>query len=733
MKIKEKFLQLSKFELYAWGFVIALLLMLVVVRQGRAQTEYLFTTKPTITKPMSFGSYTLNNPFEITVDFKSTYQTDQYRQTQLWQLGNTNFRFDYAKDDPTFNITIKGKDWTIYSYYAYATLTNRKWHTVIVRYDGVKTQFILDNVLIEEKMISTSAAPVTGTLTFSTAPLYVRMPTTTDTIPMDCLAGVIRNVRCGNGWSNIVFKQMPVFGLDSMDYAVGYNMESNTYTGAPIANVQLPLFPQATNKGYKDLPKISSAINWIYLAGKGQPGITDAEISRNLTGLAKVLCDSFNYALRIDNVNEFYSNPSYYTPILDLLKSNPQYVCDATSLLAQLNPIDGHVPLTKPQLDALLPNCPNSTFDNEKYIYDKLFWKLSLSVPSIRFVLENDEWLNFWTDTVKYQSNPECRAAKEATGLTWNQYRSKRFAEVFTYIVNDNVKKYYPKAITNRYDVFYSTGYWLNPLIDYAIKCNSDGNTSSQCYPQTVDAYKNGYGSKRGLFYYYDMVQYILRNRIGTGWNNPFIGGGWNENATKNLSPAQLSGFTVMLASAGVDVFCPAYFTLTGSGATGFQNPQSYLFQAVEASYVQAGLSSPDIWDLYQNSILQFGDQTDQWYRQDGYAFKPNFYFWTGWKNSVATVRRGNTRTHEYLIFTTVLKPTNTTDPVSFNRKDTAQIGSVGVPLNSNIAGRIFKYDDRLPIQANQDLPNPNPVVVYHGKKYHPSRLKFENSVMGDE
>lgn len=692
-------------------FLFALLFSAASAQPG---TEYVFT----FNKPgrENAGTFTTNGTLSLSFIFTADSNTDRNNSAQLFQFGNHSGSISYRDDNPTITYRVNGNTWDIVNYNAYEIITDGKPHKLTFAYDGVTASFIIGDTLIEERKLAAKFYPITAALYFGADPIVVDSTTNVsgrqvivkrDTVAKDCLSGKISNVSL-TAAVQIKTRSLPVYPLDTLDYPEGFDIVTGDMSKCRNAIQQFAVYPSA-KMGTGNMPKSASSINFYYLAGSS---------NAQVRALIDTFCKKFNGVIRIDNLSQFYKNTSTYQGLIDLHIEHPEYQVDITTQLPQLGPLDGHIPLTSTQLAAVMPNAPNEYFLNERYILQKYAEKCKLYFASIRLHHENTEWLNF-NDTVTYQNNDACRAAKIASGLTWKQYCSKRHAEIMNYVLG-GLREVFPTAISNCYDVFYSSRTSANPLLEYNIFTNTDKRGSSSIYPQKPYFIKCGAGNQRGLFYLLDSR--LKEISLGDTFCNPFIGAGWDPDPRKNLSPAQLSGLEVMMYGAGVHIPVPAYFTLTTRGATGIQNPAGYAFQAVQQAYIQAALSTRNVHDLYANSYLMPGDMQNEYYRKTNQPVTLNGFYWTGLKNVPCLVRRGTVRTNEYLIFTSVIKPTNQKDPLGKTRNVSIVLNGISIPLTSTMAGRIFLYDSSKPLQPDVYAPGANPKIVFSGRYKHPDR-----------
>ncbi|HRH31013.1 MAG TPA: hypothetical protein PK886_03045, partial [Candidatus Paceibacterota bacterium] len=135
--------------------------------------------------------------------------------------------------------------------------------------------------------------------------------------------------------------------------------------------------------------------------------------------------------------------------------------------------------------------------------------------------------------------------------------------------------------------------------------------------------------------------QWVVNSRNGelaAGDNlySPFISAGWDKVEMNNVRPAQMLGFTKVLAATGAEFFYPGVFNIESNIADNLY-PENYVWQASIPSYAQGVTSYYE--DILKNGKMMKGDTTRLVYPPDT---NPGFRFYTGNPGQLVVARKQN-------------------------------------------------------------------------------------------
>jgi hypothetical protein len=442
-------------------------------------------------------------------------------------------------------------------------------------------------------------------------------------------------------------------GIDISEYA----------TGHPSPNVsvldQLKNFPVARYKpGHTLLPNIP-LFSPTYLFGYLTYASSYAQAVNNSKVMFPDYVNNFGYSMLVSSNTGEYSNfgdtNTFPGAWIKMANANPSWKTCAFSYWPQLTPKNaGFASQTQ------YANCgclsPNHYFRNSSGNYldnwgsvssssrilspaapldslykDGLTQKLYLNslvnklTRPLDLVFENGEIIPyFYGDGNTLSKDPAVLAEKNASGLDWYSYESKRHA--------DKIKGYRDQFMptisglsNTKFVYYYLDGHpqWnlkWNQIRDVNTTINGIRYASGDIYTRWPNNWRYWMAAWKGW-------QYVVESRheqlaSGDKYFSPAVSPGWDNNEENNVRPAQWLGLLKAYSMLGAEFFYTGYFTTV----TPFQDPKGWVWQTVMPSYAQAITSRYE--DIFKSGSLLEGDVPNtptnpQWNAYSFYAGDP--------------------------------------------------------------------------------------------------------------
>lgn len=239
-------------------------------------------------------------------------------------------------------------------------------------------------------------------------------------------------------------------------------------------------------------------------------------------------------------------------------------------------------------------------------------------------IFENGETLpHYFANTNALGSDPVVVAQKNASGLDWYSYESKKYAE--------KVKVYRDQfmsigALANTKFVYYYLDghpYWnlkWNQIRDINTTINGVRYASGDIYTNWPNNWRYWMGSWKGWQFVVESRKEQFAN--GDKYFSPAVSPGWDNNEENTIRPAQWLGLLKAYSMLGAEFFYTGYFTTS----TPFQNPKAWMWQTVMPSYAQAITSRYE--DMFKGGDVMAGDVPNsptnpQWNAYSFYAGDP--------------------------------------------------------------------------------------------------------------
>jgi len=474
---------------------------------------------------------------------------------------------------------------------------------------------------------------------------------------------------------------------------------------------QLKSFPVPRYKqGHNLLPNF----NWIdplYTSSYRQPGVSTNQSVNNSITLQTELVRKFNYMIYLG-----YSGSAWGDAWIDLANQNPSWKASTTVLRAQIvNPLVFSQSLPN---DHYLQNS-NGQFINENgVVTSQKIWRPTAPTSSyvndgktvrnnltaafvgrltrpIDFVNENGEVFPQILNTA-LAMDPAVTAAKNASGLGWEEFLGKKYMEHSTIPYRDqfmNLSIFNSNTKFSEYRIdghrTYQFRYEQSRLINTPI--NGKRYSTLDFYVKNPYNWRYWSGPWHGWQWVVESRKYELA--LGDSLFSPFVSAGWDADNETHVRPAQYLGLMKCLGMMGAEFYYPAYFNTASS----YQppnpppnDPKEYIWQNIIPSYAQGITSRYE--NLLRNGILLEGDVPNDPYNPQWNAYN----FWTGDLRKIVVIRKD--RTKKLFAITGTIQP-NSNMAGNAEIESTATITLEGQTLKFKVRrqGSTYIYDNSSP------------------------------------
>ncbi|MBL7928242.1 MAG: T9SS type A sorting domain-containing protein [Bacteroidia bacterium] len=433
-------------------------------------------------------------------------------------------------------------------------------------------------------------------------------------------------------------------GIDINEFPIGHPNPTQS------ATEQLRTYPVPRFKpGHTLYPNFQ----WIdphYLASRLQPGVSDATAIQNSLDIQTELARNYNYMLYIGGDGNFN------TAWKNLANQNPQWKVGMiilraqipTSLWSQNHPNDHYLQNSSGQfLNA------NGTVQNGK------FWRPTAPISSyssdgttMKSRVQNAiSGLNRQLDLINenaevfylYQNNamaldPVVTAAKNASGLGWQEFLAKKASE--NQIDYRNTVMSLPQLANTAFTEYRIDGHrdWnfrYEYMRDIMTPINGRKYATSDFYVRWPNNWKTWSGPWHGLKWIVDSRHYEIQ--AGDKLFSPFVAAGWDANPENDVRPAQWLGLLKLLGIFGAEFFYAGYFNEAASYMPPNpppNDPKGYAWQAAMPGYAQAVTSRYE--DILKDGNILQGDMMNDYVSPTS----PGYQFSAGDVRKVVMVRK---------------------------------------------------------------------------------------------
>ncbi|MEZ5107984.1 MAG: fibronectin type III domain-containing protein [Bacteroidia bacterium] len=488
--------------------------------------------------------------------------------------------------------------------------------------------------------------------------------------------------------------------LDPMDFPQGYLSPTTS------ALEQLRNYPTARYKPGNTLMKNFNWVDLMYMGGRFQPGVSDAQSVTNSVNLNEELAKNWNYMIQLR-----LSMDSWGNAWANLANQNPQLGTSLITLRAQLNPST----ITSQSLsnDKYLqnssgsfidpngngsshkwwrPTAPTSTYDNDGVqMRANVQDVLNALTRPLTMINENGEVFPWITDGA-LAADPAVVAAKNASGMDFQTFQASKFKE-------NEIQSYRDKifdltALSNTK----FTEYGIDGFPQYRQKYSQARLVNSQMngqYYSTPDFYPRWPYNWRNWITAWHGWQWIVDSRynelqVGDNLFSPFVAAGWDVDETKNMRPGQFLGLLKCLNMVGAEFFYTGYFNEAGNYNPPNPppgNPAGYAWQTAAPSYAQGIASRYE--DLLRNGSVLPGNVPAYYSDPNG---KPGYTFWAGDLRKLVVVRKHNTQS-KFAITGTIQPNTNMQGGAENESVATITLDGQQLKFNVRRQGSTYIYD----------------------------------------
>jgi hypothetical protein len=198
----------------------------------------------------------------------------------------------------------------------------------------------------------------------------------------------------------------------------------------------------------------------------------------------------------------------------------------------------------------------------------------------------------------------------------------------------------------------------LDPMYDAATR-NKTYYSTADFYIQNPDEWWVGGGPDHGIGW----MQNVRRSEMALGdvLFSPFLSAGWNQQAERNIRPAQWLGIVKILAIWGAEWWYVGFFSLRAP----FQDSANWCWQALVPMYAQALIVTQAAEFFYEGTLVTNDPNTSFALEDDGTRGSP--LLWAGAPNVLAIARKKGDR---YLLAVAIQRLSNNArNLVSMNSK----------------------------------------------------------------
>lgn len=458
---------------------------------------------------------------------------------------------------------------------------------------------------------------------------------------------------------------------------------------------------------YKQGHTLMKNFNWMdskFLGGALQSGVSNQQAANNGAAIQTEMAKNFNYYFNVDFGTSVYAN-AYVTAA----NANPDFKISAITLRSQINSntpelvnqsktashylqdgsanfLDANGNTTSYKI--WRPTAPTSSYvsDGQYYLnlFNDLFTRLNRPVDIIN---ENGEIFPLISDNAM-DKDPDVRAAKIASGLDYQTFLAKKFAENETQSFRD-IFMAHPQLANSKFTEYAVDGYpQYRMKYSEARKVNSMFNgqyySTPDFYPRWPNNWKNWVGAWHGW-------QWIVETRyrelaVGDKLYSPFVAAGWDANEEVNIRPAQWLGLLKCLGMTGAEFFYTGFFSLQAP----WPDSRNWVWQAVIPPYVQAVSSRYE--DFLRNGILLEGDVPNSFSNPTS----PGYAFWAGDIRKLVVIRRHNT-INKYAITGTIQPNSNISGSTDNEGIAAITLDNLTVKFRVRRQGSTYIYDKSNP------------------------------------
>ncbi len=695
------------------------------------------------------GSLSLTNAVTVEFLLKPGYK---FNTTNIMQRADGAFsiRIEYATltfstthkaangatIEDNFAISLEGLGRKSYGYYV-----DNNWHHLVFRFDAAtgSKQVWVDGQLPAgfSKTITAGSFQNSGNINFylNHSVSYVKYFGSIDelaiyntAIPSNLIYKHYLGVQTGqpynfvNNYSGTIPPASSTTSpLDPTEFAPGH----------PTVNVsaieQLQKYPLPR---YKPGNTLMKNFNWMdpkFMGGLLQPGVTNQQAANNSAVIQTELAKNFNYYFQVGLGNGIFetawtnaanANPDFKLSLIifrgqlngnnsELTNQNKTAAHYLQNSSGQFIDANGNVTTSK----IWRPTAPTSSYNADgNAIYTMLTDMYSRLNRNVDVVNENGEVFPHPSETAMAM-DPAVLAAKNASGLDWKSFLSRKYKENETQSYRDIIMSH-PRMSSAKF-----TEYAIDGFPEYRMKYSEARSVNSQIngqYYPTPDFYPRWSNNWRNWVSAWHGWQWIVESRVhelaaGDRLYSPFVAAGWDADEEKNIRPAQWLGLLKCLGMTGAEFYYPGFFSL----AAPWPDSKNWIWQAAMPPYAQAITSRYE--DLIRNGELMLGDVGNSYVTPTA----PGYAFWTGDLRKLVVVRKHNT-VSKYAITGTIQPNSSMTGNAENESVATITLDGQVLSFKVKRQGSTYIYDKS----------NPSGAIFYQldgwHEKSHPSHWSHD-------
>ena len=512
-------------------------------------------------------------------------------------------------------------------------------------------------------------------------------------------------------------------GIDINEYPPGHP------TVTVSALDQLKSFPSPRYKtGHTLIPNFSW-IDPMYLSGRFQPGISDAQSVTNSVALQTEMAKNFNYMLSVGSaggswndswINLANQNPQWKLSLITFRDQIPGAAVWSQSLASsnylqnssgQFLDLNGNISANK----TWRPTAPTSIYNSDglairSMLNTQLVGKLTRPVD---FVNENGEVFPLISNTA-LSLDPQVSSAKSSSGLDWETFLASKYKDHATLPYRDQFMNLPIFNANTKYSEYRIDGhrnwqfrYEQSRYINTPI--NGKYYSTTDFYVRYPHNWRYWTGPWHGWQWLVEARYYEMA--LGDSLFSPFVSPGWDANPENDVRPAQYLGLLKCVGMLGAEFYYPSYFNEAASYMPPNpppHNPNGYVWHIAVPSYAQAISSRYE--DFLKNGKILAGDVPFDPYNASFNAFN----YWTGDPRKLAVVRKSRTQ-NKYVITGTIQPNSNMVGNAELESVATITLDGQSLKFKVRRQGSTYFYDN-----TNTSAP-----VFYQLDEWHENKHPY--------
>jgi hypothetical protein len=496
-------------------------------------------------------------------------------------------------------------------------------------------------------------------------------------------------------------------GLDTNDFAP---------TGM-TALQQLQLSPRPRYKQGNTMHPLFNWVDMVYMGGRFQPGVSDAQSATNDTTLQVQLCKYFNYMIYCTQGTDQWSAIEQ-----TFGNRHPEWKLSTITKRAQLSP---STLLTNQSLpaSAYLRNASGQFIDRNGNVTTTKTWSPSSSpalfaqdgqtvkgylaflrsklTRPVDFVNENGEVIAAY-DVNILALDPSCVAAQSSSGLNMAEWQGRQFSTEETQSYWSAFTGDFPNTTKFTYyaeDGYYQYRFWYKYGRTFQSTFNGQWYSTVDYYPRRDEIWRPRNTAYNGM-------QWLLTGRnyeiaAGDTLYSPFVAAGWSPGfETEWIQSTHWNALMKNLGAFGADFYYTGFFNEAGNYNPPNPAPvpaEKYAYQLLIPAYAQAVTSRAET--IFRRGILLGGDVPQSIDPPE--AGNGNYYFCGDPRVFINVRRQGG---NKYFIAASLNNISNQKGQVENSKNVTFTLDGTDITIEVRKQGSVYVLDKSVSPQVFYQL-----------------------------